>query len=65
LKNVGTSNLKIARFMDAKEEDIEHVSHTVQFRVLCPEYGDIVVTAQTVPKICPPPSFKIVDLYKQ
>ena len=50
--------------MDEVENDVGHISHTVQFRVSCTDYGEVIVTAQTVPRICPPPSSQIIQFCK-
>ena len=68
LRKIGSKELKISRFMDSEHEGQSCVSHNSDIVQLCVQGKcgeDIVITAHTVPLICPPPSSQQIEFCKE
>ena len=67
LKKIGSKRINVTRFMDREEEEksLLHECDIVQFMVKGVNDEDIIVSASTVPAICPPPNSRPIEFYKK
>ena len=56
--------LNVTRFMDGDNPGITYEADMMQLRVKGSNYDDAIVTAYSVPSICPPPLAKPVRIYR-
>ena len=65
LKSLGRRQVKISRFMDGEGSGLEvHSCDIVQLKVHGIDSDDVVITAYSVPTICPPPESQAIRICK-
>ena len=68
LPKIGVKKINISRFMDTgegKEKPVIHDCDIVQLMIKGVNDEDIIVSARTVPAICPPPNTRPIEFYKK
>ena len=65
LKKIGSRQVKVSRFMDADNQNVLiRDCNVVQLRVHGVENEDVILTAYSVPNICPPPDSQSISFCK-
>ena len=65
LRKIGKGTLNISRFMDEDTGPLVQTCDVVQLRIKGKNSDDVIISAWTVPSICPPPNVEKIKISKQ